>query len=215
MKQIAIGFWMLAVCAMIGCERTDYSSLFEGTKEYKQAHETSAMSYLKRYQTATSLNQVEYGRYSNLPDLYEEGGYRGLIDEAFYEAWDGHDDPQPLGGYLFSDVDADANGAPLDREDRAGLCAYPSKPGESGDHIICVLADPRHFKAEPISAGGFVSHGEEWTFYKAKYEDIGEPVRRWPSDGELGGVFQPYQKRTPAEGLREAQRLKDSVSIQQ
>ena len=49
--------------------------------------------------------------------------------------------------------------------------------------------------AEALEGGGYVSHGEEWTFYTAKYEDIGEPVRHWPSDDELAGKFRALKPR--------------------
>jgi hypothetical protein len=97
----------------------------------------------------------------------------------------------------------------------AGLCAYPAEPGKTGDLIICILADPRHFEEESIKEYGGVSHGEEWTFYTALYEDIGEPLYNWPSDETLTETFQALKKRSPREGLREAQRLAESVSKQQ
>jgi hypothetical protein len=148
-----------------------------------------------------------------LRELYEDGAYRGIISQAFFNAWDGHSQPQPLAGYLYASIDRDSTGAPLDRFNYAGLCAYPAEPGKTGDLIICILADPRHFQAKEIGDfGAAVSHGEEWTFYKARYEDVGKPVRRWPSDRTLRETFQAVDKRTPEQGLREAQRLVESMS---
>ena len=100
----------------------------------------------------------------------------------------------------------------MDYVNYAGLCAYPAKPGKTGDLIICILADPQNFQEGMSGDFPTVSHGEEWTFYKAKYKDIGEPVRSWPSDETLQETFQALKKRTPQEGLREAERLVKSVS---
>ena len=161
------------------------------------------------------MNWVETGRYGSLPELYEEDIYQGVINDAFYNAWDGLDEPEPLGGYLYSSIETDVYGAPLDRMNYAGLCAYPAEPGKTGDLIICILADPRHFQGESIKEYGGISHGEEWTFYTALYEDIGEPLHSWPSDETLAETFQALKKRSPKEGLREARRLAESVSKQQ
>jgi hypothetical protein len=200
-------FLLILVCSLIGCYE-----IFEDSAEFKRGRETKAMSLLKKYQTAASILQAETGRYPSLEELYEDGDYMGAISDAFYNAWDGLDKPEPLGGYLFSSIDSDAYGAPLDRMQYAGLCAYPAEPGKTGDLIICILSDPRHFQDEGIKEYGGVSHGEEWTFYTALYEDIGEPLYSWPSDEVLAETFQALKKRSPKEGLREAQRLAESVS---
>jgi hypothetical protein len=59
-----------------------------------------------------------------------------------------------------------------------------------------VFADSRKFNPEPISEDGFVSHDEEWTFYRASYSDIGGPLRNFPSDSELQSKFVPLKKTT-------------------
>ena len=166
---------ILALGAMFGCA-------------FRIANETNALSHLKRYQVATSLYQVEEGegKYGTIEELYEAG--QGIIEQALYDAWDGNPDPKPLGGYL-SEIVHDTDGEPLDFRERAGLCAYPVGPGEMGGSILCVLSDSRRFKPEPISEEGFVSHGEEWAFYRASYRDIGGPLRRFPSDSELQQKF--------------------------
>ncbi len=69
-------------------------------------------------------------------------------------------------------------------------------PVKMVDDILCVLVDSRKFKPESISEEGFVSHGEEWTFYRARYRDIGGPLRRFPSDSELQRKFVPFSKLT-------------------
>ncbi len=180
-KLLARWVAILALGMMFGCT-------------FNIANETNALSHLKRYQVATSLYQVEdgEGKYGTMSELYEAG--QGIIDQVMYDAWDGNPDPRPLGGYLFSEIVHDTNGKPLDFRERAGLCAYPVGPGTMVDHILCVFVDSRKFKPEPIFEDGFVSHGEEWTFYRASYRDIGGPLRHFPSDSELQSKFVPLKK---------------------
>ncbi len=182
-KLLARWVAILALGMMFGCT-------------FNIANETNARSHLKRYQVATSLYQVEdgEGKYGTMSELYEAG--QGIIDQVMYDAWDGNPDPRPLGGYLFSEIVHDTNGEPLDLRERAGLCAYPVGPGTRVAHILCVFVDSRRFKPEPIFEDGFVSHDEEWTFYRASYSDIGGPLRRFPSDSELQRKFVPLKKRT-------------------
>ena len=72
-----------------------------------------------------------------------------------------------------------------------------------------------HARSESqVKEYGGVSHGEEWTFYTAPYADIGEPLYSWPSDETLAEKFNALKKRSPREGLREAQRLAEKVSKQ-
>jgi len=189
---------IIGICVLSGCG---------GSSSYdKKYNETRAMSFLKKYQTANSLYQVEYGSYTSLKMLYEDGS-SGVIDKAFYQALDDQNSPQPLSGYLFTSIDKDSDGSKLDRTERTGLCAYPEKPGESGDLIICTLSDPRHFEAEELEGGGFTSHGEEWNFYIAGYQNLGEPIRKWPTDEILKNNFTRIQKRNPTEGLQEARKM--------
>ena len=81
MKRIMTAFMIFGACALIG---------FGGSSCLSKKHnETRAMSFLKKYQIATTLYQVEYGRYASLKEVYEDGS-SGVIDEEFYQAWDGH-----------------------------------------------------------------------------------------------------------------------------
>ena len=194
---------IIGICALFGCG---------GFSSYdKKYNETRAMSFIKKYQTANSLYQVEYGSYASLKVLYEDGS-SGAIDKAFYQALEDQNSPQPLSGYLFSSIDKDSDGGKLDRTERTGICAYPEKPGESGDLIICTLSDPRYFKAEEMEGGGFVSHGDEWNIYVADYLKLGEPLRQWPSDEILKNNFTRIQKRNPTEGLQEAQKMAGKIN---
>ena len=174
-----------------------------GTSDYeKRRNETRSMSYLKKFQTATTIHQVEFGRYGSFEELHDNDG----LEDALYRAWDELDDPQPLGGYLYAYFEKDA--------ERVGLCGYPSEPGESGDLMICTLADPRYFQVEEIADGAFVSHGEEWNFYTADFTSYGGALRRWPSARELDTRFTRIKKRSPKEGLAEARQLVDGLQAQ-
>jgi len=203
MKNIMTALTIFVTCALFGFGCGVSSSL------EKKRNETRAMSFLKKYQTANSLYQVEYGSYTSLKKLYEDGS-SGVIDKEFYQAWDGHNSPQPLSGYLFSSIDKGSDGGKLDRTNRAGLCAYPEESGGSGDLIICTLSDPGDFKAEAVE-GGFISHGEEWSFYVANYADLGEPLRKWPSAAIIKKHFTKLKKRNPSQGLAEARRMAEAV----
>ena len=99
---------------------------------------------------------------------------------------------------------------PLDRRNRAGLCAYPADPDGVADKVFCILADLHRLDAQvDANEYGFVSHGEEWSIYKAKYEDVGGPIRRWPSERELRLRFQEIGKLTPMQGLKKSQQVYD------
>lgn len=171
-----------------------------GSSDYeKRRNETRSMSYLKKFQTATTIHQVEFGRYGSFEELHDNDG----LEDALYRAWDELDDPQPLGGYLYAYFEKDA--------ERIGLCGYPSEPGESGDLMICTLADPRYFQVEEIADGAFVSHGEEWNFYTTDFTSYGGVLRSWPSARELDTRFTRLNRRSPKEGLAEARQLVDGL----
>lgn len=171
-----------------------------GNSDYeKRRNETRAMSYLKKFQTAATVYQLEFGHYGTLEDLRDNGG----LEDALYRAWDGFDYPQPLSGYLYAYFEKDA--------ERVGLCGYPSEPGENGDLMICTLADPRYFQVEEIADRAFVSHGEEWNFYTTDFTSYGDALRRWPSARELDTRFTRIKNRSPKEGFAEARQLVDDL----
>ena len=91
------------------------------------------------------------------------------------------------------------------------MCAYPSRPGETGDLMICTLVDPQYFRAQEIAEGAFVSHGEEWNFYTADFKSFGKPLRRWPDDEEFKDRFIRIEKRNPEETLAAARALAESL----
>jgi len=64
MNQAFMVSIIIGICVLSGCE---------GSSSYdKKYNETRAMSFLKKYQTANSLYQVEYGSYTSLKMLYED-----------------------------------------------------------------------------------------------------------------------------------------------
>jgi hypothetical protein len=218
MKTTTLGLLIFLIGVMSACERSgspenqaSIANLPDRAELYKKATMTKALSKLKKYQVASSLNLVEFGRYESLHNLYERSGYAGIIDEEFYKAWDGHDQPTLMDGYLFSNIDENINGETIDHSLRAGLSAYPSQP-EKGDNIFCILADLENLNPEIVEGGyGAVSHGEEWTVYRVIAGDIVAPIRTWPSDAELADKFHALKKRTPGEALKEAQRMVDRI----
>ena len=169
----------------------------------RRANETVAMSQLKKFQTANAIYQVEFGHYVSLETLYEDGS-SGAIDDALFAASDSQPDPQPANGYLFSSLDED------DDEERVGLCAYPQEPGETGDLMICVLADLSTLE-EPEDGEGFASGADEWTFYVTDFASFGEPLRAWPSGRQLDTQFTALEGRSPKDALTEARRLMEEA----
>jgi hypothetical protein len=198
-------FLFLSVVA--GCQ----NPLNLENKIYKKAYYVNALSKLRIFQSFSTMCYEERGQYCTMRDLYMLNG--GAIDKAFYKAWDGHTVPEPLSGYFFSEIERDSRGALLNRRIQTGLCAYPEIPGKTGDYIICALADMTTLDREFQDKGneGFVSGSDEWTIYKAMYEDLGSPVKKWPSQSELKAKFQVLHALNPQEGLQQARDLFDKA----
>ncbi|MFQ5931353.1 MAG: hypothetical protein ACE5MM_02990 [Nitrospiraceae bacterium] len=171
----------------------------------KKANETNALAQLKKYSVAQTQLLVEEGRYVHkLSDLYGERGYHQLIDKQLLDAWHRSETPVPLSGYLFADIEEDENGEGLTDPFRCGLSAHPAAPGVSGDRVILILLDE---KAAPMPSGPV--GGGSWRLFWAKHDDVDIPMTRWPSEHELQTTFREIRKRTPREGLREAQEIMD------
>ncbi len=169
----------------------------------RRANETSALAQLKKYSTAQAVLLMEEGRYAHrLSELYEDGRFAGIIDRRLQDAWHRSEAPVPLSGYLFADIEQDERGHPLTDPLRSGLSAYPVEPGVSGDRVLLILLDEQFAQTSP----GFVGGGS-WRLFWARYEEVGSPVTRWPSKQELQSTYREIRKRTPREGLREAQEL--------
>jgi hypothetical protein len=152
----------------------------------RQAAETKAASLLKRYQVAQNVQRMESdGQFGSMQQLLSSGKIEGELAQAF----DKSASPTPVNGYLFAEIETGADGAPLQRFARAGLCAYP----ESGKgKVILMLLD--------------TSDPQEWAFYSADAEQVGGAVRRWPSAGDLQSKFTRAKQYTPQDALKEAEK---------
>ena len=206
MSRTKFLIFTLIIPVIIGCGDNKGKKDISFADVFKMANETKAMSILKMLQTASAVYMCEReGKYGTIKELYDSGG---MINESIYKAWDGHANPSPISGYLFADITTDANGSPLDRRQKAGFAAYPAKPGGV---IILMLCDPGSLKMPQGGEEGFVSHGEEWTFYKADYAKIGGPVCCFPSDEELKTKWTAQKKYTPQEALEEARKISEQA----
>ena len=207
MKNTGRLICVLLTVVILGCGEGGKGFSIKGMM--KTANETKAMSILKMLQTASAVYQCEReGIYGTIKELHDSGG---MISESIYQAWDRQEKPTPISGYLVADIATDSGGIPLNRRERSGFAAYPVKPGVTGDSIILMLCDQRNLKAPQGGEGGFVSHGEEWTFFKADYAKIGGPVRCFPGDNELRTKWTALKKYTPQEGLEEAKKISNQA----
>jgi hypothetical protein len=197
-KSRLISGWILGCVLLSACSA-------QSTPE-KGSNELAALSYLRKFQTANDQYQSEHGRYGSLTDLFRASS-GSLIDRSFFMAWDGHEESLPLFGHLFASIDpgyASEGG----KVARAGLCAYPSEPGESGDLIICTLTNADGPASEPVSDSssdsGDDSGDEEWRLYVAEAGKLRHPLRSWPSEAELAKSFVRLNSRSPEQGIADA-----------
>ena len=193
---LAIGWLFLAACG-------------DGAEYERMANRTRAMSAQKAYVTAQSLYHVEYGRYASLAELRELPGFADFFSAGFTAALVDQPEPKPSSGYLFSEIILDETGGSLDFERRIGLAAHPSEPGVTGDQTILMLIDLELMGG--VDEFNPVSHGEEWNYYVADARKVEAPPTRWPSPAELETFWKNLRKRTPAQGLREAEQIKRSL----
>jgi hypothetical protein len=157
----------------------------------KRFNQSKALSCLREWQVAQCVyEQMNPGsnrnRYAqrmielyDAPDAQPRRLY--LIDKDLADAWDGNDRPVALGGYLFADIAPDIPSAQI------GLCAYPEKPGESGDAMLILLIDDT--KLSMTKEGRPAQSGNEIRIYATLYNNIGAPLRTWPGEEELETNF--------------------------
>ncbi len=197
-KSRLISGWILGCVLLSACSAQ--------SPPEKGSNELAALSYLRKFQTANAQYQSEHGRYANLVDLFRNSS-GSLIDRSFFMAWDGHEESRPLFGYLFASIDP-GYASERGKVARAGLCAYPSEPGHSGDLIICTLTNADGPASEPVSDSssdsGDDSGDEEWRLYVAEASKLRHPPRAWPSEAELAKSFVRLNSRSPEQGIADA-----------
>ncbi|MFC1588530.1 hypothetical protein ACFL54_09475, partial [Planctomycetota bacterium] len=119
---------------------------------------------------ADNINELRYAGANYLP----EGLERACVDTQ--------DVPKAFEGYLFTIIDMDDSG-------QSGLCAYPEKPGKTGDTILLVFIDG-YFAENPV----FTNKRDTLYIYQASYKDIGRPINEAPSAQELS-KFEKVEKK--------------------
>ena len=164
----------------------------------RRARETAAFSELKKFSTAQNLLFVEEGRFArDLQELQARG--EGLISHRMVQASHLSASPLALNGYYYSEIEPHT---PV----QAGLAAYPKEPGKTGDKVLLILIDIDHgpgpTEQSPVS-------GDNARIFFAPAGDISIPVTRWPSDAELASDWNEIRRRSPEEGLREAEQIFD------
>lgn len=189
-------FPIAAVGLLLGCGSVQDGAVI------RKARETSAFAELKKFSTAQNIVMVENGHFArSLEELQSLGG--GLIDPAMVQASHRASPSSALNGYFFSEIDS---GTSL----RTGLAAYPERIGETGDKVIMILIDegagPQPTEDRPIS-------GDNSRIFFAQAKDVGLPITRWPSKVDLTTNWHEIRRRSPEEGMREAERIfADSLS---
>ena len=193
----------LTVVLVAGCGPSTTAVL-----HLKRANETALLSELKKIQVAYNVAHAEFGEYATLAGLSEAA----ILDGALFAAWNESPDAKPIRGYYFSEIETGPDGDPLDREDNAGVCAYPADPGITGDNIICLTVEPGGRRPRGAGPAVFAALPPIWNFYVARYSSIGEPVTDWPNQGELADLFRVFRQFSSKQGKREIQQLLDSVA---
>ncbi len=178
----------------------------------KKANEVKIMSQLKKYYSGQIIHSIErQGRMVSFKELYENKSFGDFIDEEFYQAWNGHSDPKPQNGYLYSEIETES-GNDINRNIKAGLIAYPKSPGMTSGDVIAILID----MDKNVSAmdGDYSSEeeliaamqqeeqgGNEWNFYTASSDVIQGPVTDWPSESELKSKWNKLKKHRAGDGI--------------
>lgn len=162
----------------------------------RKARETSAFAELKKFSTAQNIVMVENGRFArSLEELEAVGG--GVLAPAMVQASHRASPPIALNGYFFSEVEPRT---PL----QAGLAAYPETIGKTGDKVIMILIDEGRgdgpTEERPIS-------GDHSRIFFAQAKDVRLPITRWPSETDLTTDWHEIRRRSPEEGMREAERI--------
>lgn len=178
----------------------------------KMANEAKALSQLKKFYSGQMINMIENeGSLVSFKELYENKDYGEFIDEELYRAWDGDPEPEAQNGYFYSEIIYSLDGNKLNRFMKAGLVAYPEKPGRSGGDVIAILIDMESGHSDPSgeydSEEAFYAEmrnqesGNEWNFYRASAEVVTGPVTTWPSESDLQSKWVKVKKHRPGKPI--------------
>lgn len=175
---------------LLGC-----GSVHEGPA-MRKARETSAFAELRKFSTAQNIVMVENGRFArSLEELEAFGG--GLLAPAMVQASHRASPPKALNGYYFSEVEPRTSL-------QAGLAAYPETIGKTGDKVIMILIDEG--RGDGPTEGRPIS-GDNSRIFFAMAKDLSLPITRWPSEADLTTDWHEIRRRSPEEGMREAERI--------
>jgi hypothetical protein len=169
---------------------------FQDSPAMRKARETSALSELKKFSTAQNILMVEEGRFAcDLRELESLGG--GLMNAGMVQASPRAASPRALNGYFYSQLQP--------RSDlQAGLLAYPAEIGRTGDKALMILIDegrgPGPSEAHPVS-------GDNARLFFAPAKNLDLPFSHWPAESELVSDWREIRRRSPKEGLREAEQI--------
>ncbi|PCJ62599.1 MAG: hypothetical protein COA79_03540 [Planctomycetota bacterium] len=185
--------------------------LYTGNHIYKgvtmQSNEVNALSGLKQWQMAVSVAMNEIGQYPSSEEIFgDDNRFLGMLDEDVANAWDGHSDPIPYNGYYFSSLEEDEDS---ESKFRVGLCAYPVKPGSTGNAMILLLLDDSKMSFDE-ETGQPIGRDDSFQIWRGNFTDYGEPVREWLSKEDLNQYFKRVDKSVK-EGMKEAQEAFDKA----
>jgi len=195
-------YLILIFCASLaGCNPLSVYKDF-----FVDRNEKAVFAMLKRVHTAQMAYSMDNETYARaFPDLQMKRG--GIVSRDAFRAWDGHDEPVPYRGYFFTDVEEWVDGTPLHElggplssgQQIYGVCAYPSSPGSmtSGNLMFLMLIDNCKSK----------HRDDDYQFWMIKYDNIGHPVKKWPSEEEFAG-YTRFKFLTPGQGFKKAKALK-------
>lgn len=122
---------------------------------------TGALSNLKQFKSLQITYSIKEGEGLYIETLKELNDKQALR-LGFFEAWAGHAKPQPMGGYLYTEI------LPEDDLDRIGLCAYPADPNSKANMLLILIDD-----------------GPSTSIWTIPYQKIKAPIIEWPDYDDL------------------------------
>ncbi|HEY6896116.1 MAG TPA: hypothetical protein VI279_02555 [Rhodocyclaceae bacterium] len=166
------------------------------------ANQANIFSALKAVATMQAIHWTERGEYAaSLADLQRSYGSQQTAAVAA-AARDG----SSVFGYQFKDLSRDEGGGRLDARMRYGLVAMPEKSGDGPSFLLLIDAGKIRVDEE---RGTGTSSGIEY-FKTAAAQ---QPFDAWPGAAALA-AWEPIRMRSPQEGLKDAQALKDKYDAE-